>query len=49
MGFIDIWGYKKGYLIKIWVCLIGNMHWDVVQQKDFGRYLSISSEIKGIL
>jgi hypothetical protein len=48
-GFIGIGGYKKGYLVKIGVSFIGKMYWEGVQQKDFWRYLSISSEIRGIL
>jgi hypothetical protein len=26
-GFIGIWGYKKGYLIKIGVSIIVKMYW----------------------
>jgi hypothetical protein len=49
-GFICIGGYKKGYLGKKGVSFIGNMYWEGgVQQHDFGRYLSISSEIRGII
>jgi hypothetical protein len=46
-GFIGIAGYKKGYLVKIVVSFRCNGKG--VQQKDFGRYLSICSEIRGIL
>jgi hypothetical protein len=48
-GFIGIGGYKKGYLVKIGVFLLERCIGRGVQQKDFGRYLSISSEIRGIL
>jgi len=49
-GFIGIGEYKNGYLVKIKFNLfIGKMYWERIQQKDFGRYLSISSEIKCIL
>jgi hypothetical protein len=46
--FIGIEGYKKGYLVKI-TFLVENMYWEGVEHNDFGRYLSISSEIRGIL
>jgi hypothetical protein len=46
-GFMGIGGHKKGYLVKIVVSFRCNGRG--VQQKDFGRYLSIYSEIRGIL
>jgi hypothetical protein len=57
MGFIGIGGYKKGYLgknrgylVKIrFFLLLEICIGRGVQQKDFGRYLSISSEIRGII
>jgi hypothetical protein len=48
-GFIGIGGYKKGYLVKIGFLLLERCIGRGVQQKDFWRYLSISSEIRGIL
>jgi hypothetical protein len=48
-GFISIWGYKRGYLVKTWVFLLEICINRGVQQNDFRRYLSISSEIRGIL
>jgi hypothetical protein len=49
-GFITIGWYKKGYVVKIGGFLIlKRCIGRGVQQNDFGRYLSISSEIRGIL
>jgi len=54
-GFIGIWGYKKWYLIKLGMpsknrfFFIGNMYWEWSSTKGFGRYLSIFSEINGII
>jgi hypothetical protein len=48
-GFISIWGYKNGYIVKIGVSFIAKMYWEGVQKHDFGRYVPISSEIMGIL
>jgi hypothetical protein len=35
-GFIGIWGYKKGYLVKIGFLLLERCIGRGVQQKDFG-------------
>jgi hypothetical protein len=48
-GFIGIGGYKKVYLVKMGVLLLEICIGRGVKQKDFGRYLLISSEIKGII
>jgi hypothetical protein len=48
-GFIGIGGYKKGYLVKKVFLLLEKCIGRRVQQKEFGSYLLISSEIKGIL
>ena len=37
------------YLVKIGFYLIGNMYRQGDQEKNFGRHLEISSEIRGIL
>jgi hypothetical protein len=48
-GFIGIGGYKKEYLVKIGFLLLEICIGKGVQQKNFWRYLSISSVIRGIL
>jgi len=48
-GFIGIGGYKKGYLVKIDDSFIAKMYLKGGSKKDFGRYVPISSEIRGIL
>jgi hypothetical protein len=47
--FIGIWGYKKGYLVKIWLFILKICIGRGVQQKYFGRYSIISIEIRCIL
>jgi hypothetical protein len=47
-GFIGIGGYKKGYK-NMGSFLLERCIESGVQQRDFGRYFSISSEIGGIL
>jgi hypothetical protein len=47
-GFIGIEGYKKRYLVKVGVLLLEICIGREVQPNDFGRYLSISNEIKDI-
>jgi hypothetical protein len=47
-GFIGIGGYKKRYLVKVGVLLLERHIVREVQPNNFGRYLSISSEIKDI-
>jgi hypothetical protein len=49
MGFIGIRGYKNWYLVKIGFLLMEICIGREVQQNYFGIYLSISSEIRGIL
>jgi len=34
-GFIGIVGYKKGYVVKIWVSFIGKMYWEGSTTKEF--------------
>jgi hypothetical protein len=34
-GFIDIGGYKKGYLVKIGISFIRNMYWEGGSTKGF--------------
>jgi hypothetical protein len=55
-GVYRYWGYKKGYLVKIKgissknrVFLLEKCIGRGVKKKDFGRYLSISSKIRGII
>jgi hypothetical protein len=48
-GFIGTKEYRKGYLVKIWFFLLEKCIGRGVQQKNFGRYLSIFSEIRSIL
>jgi hypothetical protein len=47
--FRGIGEYKKWYLVKIGDFLLEICIGRGVQKKDFWRYLSISSEIRGIL
>jgi hypothetical protein len=42
-GFIGIWGYKRGYLVKQGVSFIRKMYWEEGSTKNIGIYLSISS------
>jgi hypothetical protein len=48
-GFIGIDGYKKGYIVKTRFFLLEICIGKGAQHKDFERYLSIFSEIRGIL
>jgi hypothetical protein len=34
-GFHRDWGYKKRYLVKIWVSFNGNMYWEGGSTKRF--------------
>jgi hypothetical protein len=34
-GFIHIVGHRKGYLVKIWVFIIGKMYWEGGSKKGF--------------
>ena len=48
-GFIGIGGYEKGFLVKIGFLKLKIYIGRGPQQKDFGGYLSISNEIRGVL
>jgi hypothetical protein len=34
-GIYRYWGYKKGYIVKIWVCFIAKMYWEGGSTKGF--------------